>query len=201
MAPADAGSIEDPLRNLSAFHLCHVFHALVGTSIYDYVVRERLAQALDAVMDSGDDISTIAPDAGFASHGHFTARFRRFFGCTPTALRRGSRVGQVAQISQDHDSAGGPRRLASPPRLRGPLGGCLALRFARASIWTSQPSMRAGALSRWRLGGSPISVTEKGRRALRAWRPAQRLPLAPRHRSAATPAALRGRRSDGAWLL
>jgi AraC-like DNA-binding protein len=75
-----------------------VFHALVGTSIYDYVVRERLAQALNAVLDSGDDLTTIALDAGFASHSHFTARFRRFFGCTPTALRRGASAGRAGQL-------------------------------------------------------------------------------------------------------
>ena len=100
VAPADGWSIArlGSIANLSAFHLCHVFRELVGTSIYDYVVRERLAQALNALLDSGDDITTIALDAGFASHSHFTARFRRFFGCTPTALRRGARAGQVGQL-------------------------------------------------------------------------------------------------------
>jgi AraC-like DNA-binding protein len=98
--PAGAWSIArlGSIANSSAFHLCHVFHELVGTSIYDYVVRERLAQALNAVLDSGDDITTIALDAGFASHSHFTARFRRFFGCTPTALRREVSAGQVRQL-------------------------------------------------------------------------------------------------------
>jgi AraC-like DNA-binding protein len=71
---------------------------LVGTSIYDYVLRERLAYALEAVLDSGDDLTTIALDAGFASHSHFTARFRSFFGCTPAALRRIAVPGQVAEL-------------------------------------------------------------------------------------------------------
>jgi AraC-like DNA-binding protein len=100
VAPADPWSIVRlaSIANLSAFHLCHVFHELVGTSIYDYVVRERLAQGLNAVLDSGDDITAIALDAGFANHSHFTARFRRFFGCTPSALRRGANAGQVGQL-------------------------------------------------------------------------------------------------------
>ena len=76
------------VANLSPFHLCHVFREMVGTSIYDYVLHERLAQTLDAVLDCGDDLTAIALDAGFASHSHFTARFRSFFGCTPGALRR-----------------------------------------------------------------------------------------------------------------
>jgi AraC family transcriptional regulator len=79
------------IANLSPFHLCHVFRDTVGTSIYDYVLHERLAHTLDAVLDYGDDLTAIALDAGFASHSHFTARFRRFFGCTRprfAALRR-----------------------------------------------------------------------------------------------------------------
>jgi AraC family transcriptional regulator len=89
-APADKWTVARlaQVAHLSPFHLCHVFRAATGTSIYDYVVRERLAQTLDAVLDGGD-LTAIAFDAGFASHSHFTARFRRFFGCTPTALRRG----------------------------------------------------------------------------------------------------------------
>jgi AraC-like DNA-binding protein len=100
VAPADAWSIARlaTIANLSPFHLCHVFRALVGTSIYEYVLRERLAQALNAVLDSGDDITAIALDAGFSSHSHFTARFRRFFGYTPSALRRTTSAGQVGKL-------------------------------------------------------------------------------------------------------
>jgi AraC-like DNA-binding protein len=71
---------------------------MVGTSIYDYVLQERLAQTLDSVLDGGDDLTAIALDAGFASHSHFTARFRRFFGCTPTALRRTATAEDIAEL-------------------------------------------------------------------------------------------------------
>jgi AraC family transcriptional regulator len=86
------------VANLSPFHLCHVFREAVGTSIYDYVMHERLAQTLDAVLDCGDDLTAIALDAGFASHSHFTARFRRFFGCTPAALRRAATAAKLAEL-------------------------------------------------------------------------------------------------------
>jgi len=85
------------IANLSPFHLCHVFRETVGTSIYDYVLQERLAHALDAVIDGGD-LTVIALDAGFASHSHFTAHFHKFFGCTPTALRRMAPAAHVAQL-------------------------------------------------------------------------------------------------------
>jgi AraC family transcriptional regulator len=86
------------VANLSPFHLCHVFRDTVGTSIYDYVLHERLAHTLDAVLDCGDDLTAIALDAGFASHSHFTARFRSFFGCTPIALRRTATAAHIGEL-------------------------------------------------------------------------------------------------------
>jgi AraC-like DNA-binding protein len=93
------------IANLSPFHLCHVFRQTVGTSVYDYVLQERLAHSLDPVLDGGDNLTAIALDAGFASHSHFTARFRQFFGCTPTALRRSAnaaRFGEMRKIVTAH---------------------------------------------------------------------------------------------------
>jgi AraC family transcriptional regulator len=83
--------------NLSPFYFCRVFRETVGISIHDYVVRERLAHALDALPD-GKDITAIALDAGFASHSHFTARFKRFFGCTPAAFRHLATTRRVAEL-------------------------------------------------------------------------------------------------------
>lgn len=98
--PSDRWSVARlaKVASLSPFHLCHVFREMVGTSIYDYVLHERLAHSLDAVLDGSDDLTAIALDAGFASHSHFTARFRGFFGVTPTALRRAATAGHVAQL-------------------------------------------------------------------------------------------------------
>jgi AraC family transcriptional regulator len=76
------------LASLSPFHLCHIFRHMTGTSVYEYVLQERLARSLDAVLDGDEDLTSIALDSGFASHSHFTARFRGFFGCTPATLRR-----------------------------------------------------------------------------------------------------------------
>jgi AraC family transcriptional regulator len=76
------------LACVSPFHLAHLFRADVGMPLYAYVVRARLAKALEAVLDNDTDLCAIAHDAGFASHSHFTSRFRTMFGTTPLALRR-----------------------------------------------------------------------------------------------------------------
>jgi AraC-like DNA-binding protein len=100
VAPADKWTVARLARlaNLSPFHLCHVFRQIAGTSIYDYVLHERLAYTLNAVLDGGDDLTAVALDAGFASHSHFTARFRRFFDCTPVALRRMASAGHLGEL-------------------------------------------------------------------------------------------------------
>jgi AraC-like DNA-binding protein len=100
LAPADRWSVAKlaSVAHLSPFHLCHIFRQTVGTSIYDYVLQERLAQTLDAVLDSSDDLTAIALDAGFTSHSHFTAHFRKFFGCTPTALRHVATAEHIGQL-------------------------------------------------------------------------------------------------------
>jgi len=79
------------LAHVSPSHLAHVFRAEMGISVYGYVARSRLARALDPVLDSDAGFTAIALDAGFASHSHFTARFRALFGHTPQQLRRGVR--------------------------------------------------------------------------------------------------------------
>jgi AraC family transcriptional regulator len=86
------------LASMSPGHLAHVFRAELGISVYDYVVRSRLVRALDAVLDSDAGLTEIALDAGFASHSHFTARFRAFFGHTPQQLRRDARAGTVREL-------------------------------------------------------------------------------------------------------
>jgi AraC family transcriptional regulator len=86
------------LASVSPGHLAHLFRAELGISVYDYVVRSRLARALDAVLDSDAGLTEIALDAGFASHSHFTARFRAFFGHTPQQVRRDARAATVREL-------------------------------------------------------------------------------------------------------
>lgn len=83
---------------VSPGHLAHVFREETGVPVYEYAVRARLAGALDAVLDSDAGLSTIALEAGFSSHSHFTARFRALFGYPPAALRCGLRGATARQL-------------------------------------------------------------------------------------------------------
>ena len=110
VSPAEAWTIAKlgEIANLSPCHLCRVFRDMVGTSVYHYVLHERLAHTLAIVLDGNDDFTAIALDAGFSSHSHFSACFRQFFGCTPTALRRARPAKQVAKLRKIMTARGQP---------------------------------------------------------------------------------------------
>jgi len=84
-------------------YLTQLFRAVEGVPLYQYALNLRLAAALDALAES-DDITRLAIDAGFSSHSHFTAAFRRRFGAAPSALRAELRP-------QERDEAERPRAV------------------------------------------------------------------------------------------
>lgn len=71
----------------SLWNLSREFTALVGRPIHKYLVRLRLRHVLQEVLDGADDLTAVALRAGFSSHSHMTAAFRREFGRTPSSLR------------------------------------------------------------------------------------------------------------------
>lgn len=72
----------------SPFHLHRLVRAEAGVPIHRLVLRLRLREALERLLDTRDGISAIAYAAGFASHSHLTDAFRREYGAAPAAVRR-----------------------------------------------------------------------------------------------------------------
>jgi AraC family transcriptional regulator len=75
--------------DVSPFHLAHVFRAVSGLSIHQYLLRVRMRAALSRLEAGEANISRLALDLGFSSHSHFTAVFQRHVGASPAAVRRG----------------------------------------------------------------------------------------------------------------
>lgn len=86
------------IAHVSPYHLARRFRQKTGVSIYDYVLRARLALALDLLTSTRLDLTTIGLDTGFSSHSHFTARFRSFFGMTPTAFRQTANTAMMGEM-------------------------------------------------------------------------------------------------------
>lgn len=91
------GELAD-LACVSPYHLAHIFREEVGESVYRYVLRSRLAKALNAVLDADTDLTAIALETGFASHSHFTVRFRALFGLAPIELRRDASSRKIVEL-------------------------------------------------------------------------------------------------------
>ena len=73
---------------VSPVYLTALFRRVEGTALHQYLLKLRLAAALEA-LPACNDITGLALDLGFSSHSHFTATFRRQFRITPGAYRRG----------------------------------------------------------------------------------------------------------------
>lgn len=85
---ADLGTIV----GMSPYHLHRRFRAETGWTVHTYRDHLRLREGLARVLDGADDLAALAFDLGYSSHSHFTARFRRTFGETPSAVREQRRV-------------------------------------------------------------------------------------------------------------
>ncbi|MCI0415408.1 AraC family transcriptional regulator [bacterium] len=71
----------------SPFHLTRMFREKVGVPLHRYLLHTRLARAVDLLLDTDKDLTTISLDLGFSSHSHFTASFRQLVGFAPSQLR------------------------------------------------------------------------------------------------------------------
>jgi AraC-like DNA-binding protein len=89
-------------------YLTTLFRRVEGRPLHQYLVQLRLARAL-VELPHTDDLIALACALGFSSHSHFSASFRRAFGCTPSsyrALRRCDRASAVAAGQRRGTSAG-----------------------------------------------------------------------------------------------
>jgi AraC-like DNA-binding protein len=75
---------------VSPAYLTNVFCRSEGVPVHRYLTQLRLAQAL-LELPRATDLTALALDVGFGNHSHFTATFRRAFGCTPSAFRGATR--------------------------------------------------------------------------------------------------------------
>jgi AraC-like DNA-binding protein len=82
-------SLADVARavHCSPYHLSRMVSAVEGISIHRLILRLRLREALERMLDSGDTVAAIAMSVGFGSHSRFSEAFRREFGVTPREVR------------------------------------------------------------------------------------------------------------------
>lgn len=77
---------------LTPYRLCREFRNATGLTITEYRTRLRLCRALGGLPRAAD-LSALALSAGFCSHSHFGAAFRRVFKTTPSRMRQALAAG------------------------------------------------------------------------------------------------------------
>jgi AraC family transcriptional regulator len=71
---------------LSPYHAARLFRRFTGCTLHGYRDRLRLCASLPELAGPGR-LDAVALELGYASHSHFTDRFRRIFGWSPSAVR------------------------------------------------------------------------------------------------------------------
>jgi AraC family transcriptional regulator len=75
------------IAGVHPMHLAKLFRRRFGCSMGEYLRRRRVAWACAQLAHGEETITTIAQNAGFADHPHFTRTFVRVTGCTPRWYR------------------------------------------------------------------------------------------------------------------
>lgn len=82
----------DALGRRFGFHpnsLNRLFVQHTGFSLHQYLLNDRLRQAIVLLESTDLQISAIAEQVGFEDSGYFARLFREKIGCTPSAYRKG----------------------------------------------------------------------------------------------------------------
>lgn len=72
---------------ISPYHLCRVFRRETGITLHTYLVDLRLRRSLEWLTNANTELSRVALEAGFSSHSHYSAAFRRRLGIAPSRAR------------------------------------------------------------------------------------------------------------------
>lgn len=86
-------TLEDAAREacISPFHYHRLFVQAFGQTPHDFLTARRLERARYLLATTEMPVTEICLETGYASLGTFSTRFRRYYGCTPTEYRLGTR--------------------------------------------------------------------------------------------------------------
>ncbi|WP_124067712.1 AraC family transcriptional regulator [Clostridium sp. E02] len=71
----------------SRFHLNRVFSQTTGSTIHQYIKKQRLQQAAVKLLEGKESIAAISLEAAYQSQQAFSLAFKQEYGCTPMAYR------------------------------------------------------------------------------------------------------------------
>lgn len=87
--PVHCGGLAELSRRacVSPAHFSRVFKQLTGMNVTDFVNAKRLVRAKELLLETDDNVETIALACGFQGMRHFYQTFKKLTGLTPRAYR------------------------------------------------------------------------------------------------------------------
>ena len=74
--------------HLSPFHFTRLFSKITTSTPYQYMLKVRLEQARLQLLHTSLPVTEIAFSSGFNSLEHFSAAFKKIYGCSPAAAKK-----------------------------------------------------------------------------------------------------------------
>jgi AraC-like DNA-binding protein len=71
------------------FHFCRILTLGTGETLFDYLMKRRLSEAVCDLLDAGASVTDVALDYQSGSPEAFARAFRRARGLSPSEWRRG----------------------------------------------------------------------------------------------------------------
>jgi len=73
--------------NLSVSYCCYLFKKELKTTIYDFILKERIYLAQDYILNSDLNFNQISNICGFCDYSHFLKSFKKVVGLLPSEYR------------------------------------------------------------------------------------------------------------------
>ena len=74
--------------HISRRTLTDTFFRYMGRTVHDYILVERMRSAYHCLRTTTESVEAVALRCGFANSSHFSAAFKKTFGCTPLHFRK-----------------------------------------------------------------------------------------------------------------
>ena len=98
----------------SAFHFHRIFVGIMGETVAEYVLRVRMAMAVQQLLNTAAPITEIGLAVGYQTPAAFTKAFRLRFGVPPTTFRTMERSAAYALLIQQPRAPAASRRRPQP---------------------------------------------------------------------------------------
>ena len=70
------------------YYLNRTFLTFTGMNLHEYLIKVRLEQAAQLILNSDLPLNSIAEEVGIHSYPHFSSYFKAAYGCSPSQYRR-----------------------------------------------------------------------------------------------------------------